>query len=86
MASPVQYPVPVETVRPPVAVVSGMLTEVSVTQLKALAGVGTVYTFTAPFGLMRAGQPLHFKSGGSYVLDATLIAALQARSAPMVAA
>ena len=86
MASPVQYPAPVETVRPPVAVARGTLTAITVAALKALAGAGTVYTFTAAYGLMRAGQPLHFKSGASYVLDPALKAQLHSLSAPMAAA
>ncbi len=87
MASPVQYPAPIETVRPPVVVIGGDTTAVTTTRLRTLVAAGSaVYSFTAAFVFMRAGQLLHFKSGASCVLDAALITALQAVSAPMVAA
>ena len=73
-----------------VGVINGVHTSMTAAVMKSIAPAGvSTYTFTKSYTFHNPvpnGQPLDFRRGVSYHLDATLKAALLAASAPMVAA
>jgi hypothetical protein len=66
--------------------VNGIHTSTNAAQLKTMAAVGAVYTFTASYRFAAKGQHLDFRKGVSYVLDPNLKAVLLTAGAPMTVA
>jgi hypothetical protein len=67
-------------------VAGGGVAQANATVLDALAGEAATYVFSAPWVQAFNGQTLSFRPGPPYSVDAALLAALNAASAPITAA
>lgn len=67
-------------------VVRGQHVSATPAVLKSVAPASTVYTFSHAFTHQFGAQTVHYRAGGSYILDAATKAILLAAGAPMTAA
>ena len=67
-------------------VAQGNIGKANATVLDALAGEAPTYVFSAPWTQIYNGQVLSFRPGPSYSIDAALLTALNAASAPITSA
>jgi hypothetical protein len=64
-------------------ITNGTSGTINVTALQATAGASSVYQFNEDFTFVYNQTITSFRQGGIYALDAALLAALTAASAPM---
>lgn len=69
-----------------VQVVNGHIVTVNAAQMKAQSPAGSVFVFTKNYTFHYVKHTVAFRQGRPYVLESALVTALQAASAPMVAA